>query len=58
MTIAGNFISDSQREREVGIVVAETHQHVKDESRRPGRTASNTVLAMAVEAEIDRHLDF
>jgi hypothetical protein len=54
MTIAGNFITDLQREQKVGHVSSETEQHLKHEFRKLGRAASGPTLAAVVEAEIDR----
>ena len=54
MTIARNFITDLQREQKIGNVSSETEQHLKHEFRKLGKDASNTMLARAVEAEIDR----
>ena len=54
MTIAERFIAALQREQRTGNVSYETEQHLKHEFRRLGRDASPTVLAKAVEAEIER----
>ena len=54
MSIAGQFIAELQRERRSGNVSLETEQHLKHEFRTLGRDASNSVLAAAVGAEIDR----
>jgi hypothetical protein len=54
MTIAGNFITALQREQRIGNVSSETEQHLKHEFRKLGRVASNSTLAVAVEAEINR----
>ena len=54
MPIAGQFIAHLQREQRLGNVSSETEQHLKHEFRKLGRNVSNTVLATAVEAEIDR----
>ena len=54
MTLAGNFITDIQREQRVGNVSSETEQHLKHEFRKLGRDASGPTLAAAVEAEIVR----
>ena len=54
MTIAGNFITNLQREQKIGNVSSETEQHLKQEFRRLGRDASAATLAAAVEAEIVR----
>jgi hypothetical protein len=55
MTIAGNFITALQQEQRIGNVSAETEQHLKHEFRKlGGADASNSVLAVAVDAEIDR----
>jgi hypothetical protein len=54
MTIVGNFISNLQSEQSIGNVSSETEQHLKHEFRMLGRDASKSMLASAVEAEIDR----
>ena len=54
MTIAGNFIADLQAEQKIGNVSYETEQHLKHEFRKLGRDASGTMLAAAVDAEINR----
>ena len=54
MSMAGQFIADLQRERRSGNVSSETEQHLKHEFRKLGRGASDAMLAMAVEAEINR----
>jgi hypothetical protein len=54
MTIAGDFITALQQEQRIGNVSSETEQHLKHEFRRLGRDASTTILAAAVNAEIDR----
>lgn len=54
MTIAGDFITDLQTEQRIGNVSSETEQHLRHEFRKLGRDASGTVLAAAVEAEINR----
>jgi hypothetical protein len=55
MTVAGNFIIALQQEQRIGNVSYETEQHLKHEFRKlGGPDASHTVLATAVEAEIDR----
>jgi hypothetical protein len=54
MSIAGQFISDLQRERRSGSVSSETEQHLKHEFRALGRDASDSALAAAIGAEIDR----
>ncbi len=54
MTIAGDFVTALQREQRIGNVSAETEQHLKHEFRKLGRDASTTLLAAAVNAEIDR----
>ena len=54
MTFAGQFITDLQTEQKIGNVAYETEQHLKHEFRKLGRDASATVLAAAVEAEIER----
>jgi hypothetical protein len=54
MTIAGQFIAHLQREQRLGNVSSETEQHLKHEFRKLGRDMSNTALAVAVQAEIER----
>jgi hypothetical protein len=55
MTIAGNFITALQREQRIGNVSSETEQHLKHEFRKlGGADATNGVLAVAVDAEINR----
>jgi hypothetical protein len=55
MTMAGNFIAALQREQMIGNVSSETEQHLKHAfGRLRGSNASRTVLAAAVEAEINR----
>jgi hypothetical protein len=54
MSTAGQFISDLQREQKIGKVSSETEQHLKHEFRKLGSKASQGVLAVAVEAEINR----
>jgi hypothetical protein len=54
MTIAGNFITALQQEQRIGNVSSETEQHLKHEFRKLGMDASTTMLAAAVNAEIDR----
>jgi hypothetical protein len=55
MSIAGQFITALQREQRIGEVSSETEQHLKHEFRKlGGGNASNSVLAVAVDAEIDR----
>jgi hypothetical protein len=54
MTIAGTFITALQQEQRIGNVSSETEQHLKHEFRKLGRDVSNSVLAAAVEAEINR----
>jgi hypothetical protein len=53
MAIAGNFITDLQREQKIRNVSHDTEQHLKHEFRKLGRDASGPSLAAAVEAEID-----
>jgi hypothetical protein len=54
MKTAGQFITDLQREQKNGNVSLATEQHLKHEFRKLGRDPSNTMLATAVEAEINR----
>jgi len=54
MSTAGQFITELQCEQKIGNVSSETEQHLKHEFRKLGRDASPTLLAAAVEAEIDR----
>jgi hypothetical protein len=54
MTIAGVFITALQQEQRIGNVSSETEQHLKHEFRKLGRDVSGTVLAAAVDTEIDR----
>jgi hypothetical protein len=55
VTIAGQFISALQQEQRIGNVSSETEQHLKHEFRKLGGSdASGTILATAVDAEIDR----
>jgi hypothetical protein len=55
MTIAGNFIAALQQEQRIGNVSSETEQHLKHEFRKlGGGDASNSVLAVAVDAEMNR----
>lgn len=54
MSTASRFVSALQQEQRRGNVSAETEQHLKHEFRGLGRDASNSMLADAVEAEIDR----
>jgi hypothetical protein len=54
MSIAGQFISELQRERRSGNVSSETEQHLKHEFRKLGWDASDPFLAAAIGAEIDR----
>jgi hypothetical protein len=54
MSMAGKFIAELQRERRSGNVSSETEQHLKHEFRALGREASDSALAAAVGAEIDR----
>jgi hypothetical protein len=54
MTTASRFISALQQEQRRGNVSPETEQHLKQEFRKLGWGASDTVLTAAVEAEIDR----
>jgi hypothetical protein len=55
MTMAGNFITALQQEQRIGNVSSETEQHLKHELRKlGGSNASHTVLAAAVEVEINR----
>jgi hypothetical protein len=54
MNIARNFITALQQEQRIGNVSSETEQHLKHEFRKLGSDASHTMLAAAVNAEIDR----
>ena len=54
MTIAGQFITELQRERRSGNVSSETEQHLKHEFRKLGWDASDMTLATAIDSEIDR----
>jgi hypothetical protein len=54
MTIAGEFITDLQREQKIGNVSTETEQHLKHEFRKLGRDASVAILSAAVETKINR----
>jgi hypothetical protein len=54
MSTAGQFITDLQREQRIGNVSSETEQHLKHEFRKLGSDASGSMLAAAVEAEINR----
>lgn len=54
MTVAWNFITALQQEQRIGNVSSETEQHLKHEFRKLGKDASNTMLAVAVTAEIER----
>jgi hypothetical protein len=54
MSMAGQFISELQRERRSGNVSSETEQHLKHEFRKLGWDASDPTLAAAIGAEIDR----
>jgi hypothetical protein len=54
MSIAGQFISELQRERRSGNVSSETEQHLKHEFRKLGWDASDPILAAAIGTEIDR----
>jgi hypothetical protein len=54
MSIARNFIAALQQEQRIGNVSSETEQHLKHEFRKLGGDASHTMLAAAVNAEIDR----
>lgn len=54
MSTAGEFVTDLQREQRIGNVSSETEQHLKHEFRKLGRDASGSMLAAAVEAEVDR----
>ena len=54
MTTAGQFITALQTEQKIGNVSAETEQHLNHEFRMLGKDAPNTILAAAVEAEINR----
>jgi hypothetical protein len=54
MTIAGDFITALRAEQKAGNVSSETEHHLKHEFRKLGRDASTTMLAVAVNAEIDR----
>jgi hypothetical protein len=55
MTVAGKFVTALQVEERAGNVSSETVQHLKHEFRKlGGPNASSTVLAVAVDAEIDR----
>jgi hypothetical protein len=54
MSTASRFISALQQEQRGGKVSAETEQHLKHEFRKLGWDASGSVLAAAVQAEIDR----
>jgi hypothetical protein len=55
MTVAGQFITALQWEQRIGNVSSETEQHLKHEFRKlGGGDASNSVLAVAVDAEINR----
>jgi hypothetical protein len=54
MSIAGQFITDLQHEQKIGNVSSETEQHLKHEFRKLGSDASGSMLAAAVEAEIER----
>lgn len=54
MTTAGQFITALQAEQNIGNVSSETEQHLKHEFRKLGRDASRTMLADAVDAEINR----
>ena len=55
MTIAGDFIIALQQEQRIGNVSSETEQHLKHEFRKlGGADATSSVLAVAVDAEMDR----
>jgi hypothetical protein len=54
MSMARQFIADLQRERRSGNVSSETEQHLKHEFRTLGREASDSALATAIGAEMDR----
>ena len=54
MPTAGDFITALQQEQRIGNVSSETEQHLKHEFRKLGRDASNMILGVAVDAEIDR----
>jgi hypothetical protein len=52
--MAGQFIAELQKERRSGNVSSETEQNLKHEFRTLGRGASDSALATAIGAEIDR----
>jgi hypothetical protein len=54
MSIAGQFITGLQREQKIGNVSSETEQRLKHEFRKLGSDALGSILAAAVEAEIER----
>jgi hypothetical protein len=55
MSIAGDFIAAVQLEQRIGNVSSESEQHLKHEFRKlGGGDASRTILAAAVDAEINR----
>jgi hypothetical protein len=54
MSTASRFVSALQQEQRRGNVSAETELHLRHEFRGLGRDASNTLLASAVETEIER----
>jgi hypothetical protein len=54
MSIAGQFITELQRERRSGNVSSETEQHLKHEFRKLGWDASDSTLVAAIGVEIDR----
>jgi hypothetical protein len=54
MSIAGQFITELQRERRSGDVSSETEQHLKHEFRKLGWDASDSTLVAAIGVEIDR----
>ena len=55
MSLAGPFVTALQRELRIGNVSSETEQHLKHEFRKlGGPTASQAILAEAVDAEIER----
>jgi hypothetical protein len=54
MSTASRFVSALQHEQRTGNVSAETEQHLKHEFRKLGWDASGSVLAAAVQAEIER----
>jgi hypothetical protein len=52
--MARQFIAELQRERRQGNISSEAEQHLKHEFRTLGREASDSALATAIGAEIDR----